>query len=334
MHMKKLKNKKFQYVAVVALIVLAGAIGYWQYQTHKTIPDHFPVVNQDIQQTKTSDEKMTTIVAVGDISCSTESGDYADGAGNDTGCHMANTAALARSLKPEVLLLLGDLQYETGSKKQFDESYSKTWGADDLKKIPRPVPGNHEYITKGAGAYYDYFGQIAGDRYKGYYSFDINNWHVVALNSNCVAVACGSGSEQTKWLQKDLQDNKSKCSIAYFHHPLFSSATHGKNDFMKPIYDVLLSNKVDITLAGHDHVYERFGLQDSNAKAAPEGIRSFIVGTGGKNHYPFRIEQPNSEVRISQYFGVLKLELGKESYKWQFISEDNRVLDQGFENCR
>jgi acid phosphatase type 7 len=314
-------------------IVAAFVVLYWQ-QNYRTIPDYTPPVTNLTDEVLPDAEKSVVLVAVGDISCSTHSPNYNGGNGNRFGCHMKQTAELARRLEPQALLLLGDLQYESGDLAQFNTSYSQSWGADDLKRISRPVPGNHEYTTKNAAGYFEYFGAAAGEPEKGYYSYDIGGWHIVALNSNCSTVPCGTNSEQLKWLQADLKKHVNKCSIAYFHHPLFSSGTHGGNNFMKPMYEVLTQNKVDITIGGHDHLYERFGLLNSAGLSDASGVRNFVVGTGGKDLYPFRKEQAGSEVRISSAFGVLKLVLKNDSYNWQFIDENNSILDAGNENCR
>ncbi len=294
------------------------------------MPDYAP---RPAAQTPAFGEVPITIVAVGDISCATDSPNFNNGEGNEKGCHMKQTAELARRLKPAAILLLGDLQYDKGEYAQFKDSYGKSWGAPDLKAISRPVPGNHEYGTKDASGYYEYFGSAAGDPAKGYYSYDQGSWHIVALNSNCKYVPCDENSEQYRWLQQDLADHPVSCTIAYYHHPLFSSGTHGTNDFMRPIYAALDMGGVDVILAGHDHLYERFAPQDSRQMASATGPRSFIAGTGGKDRYPFREQEPNSEFRLSSAFGVLKLDLAKDSYAWSFIDEANTIQDSGTGSC-
>lgn len=315
---------------ILLAMITSGCILYWQ-QNYRIIPDYVPPITY-LPQAETA-EKTSTVIAVGDIACTTKSPNYNNGEGNSEGCHMKQTAALATQLQPEALLLVGDLQYETGELAQFEQSYAKTWGVESLKRISKPVPGNHEYGTPGASGYYAYFGDLAGDPTKGYYSYDIGDWHIIALNSNCKLVACDENSEQMQWLRSDLKKSQSQCSIAYYHHPLFSSGTHGANEIMRPIYNVLDSNGVDIVLAGHDHLYERFAQQNSASQPSDTSPRAFIVGTGGKSLYPFRAASPGSEVRISSAYGVLKLDLKKTSYNWQFIDENKQILDTGFSNC-
>lgn len=317
-------------IIILLALIVAGCILYVQ-RNYRTIPDLRAAVTPVYRPVE---QKGVTIIAAGDISCSTQSPNYNNGDGNSQGCHMKNTAELARSLKPEALLLLGDLQYDDGSLSQFQGSYSRSWGTSDLLNISKPAPGNHEYGTKNAAGYFAYFGAKAGDPDKGYYSFDVGDWHFVALNSNCSIVACDMNSEQVRWLNSDLSNSASKCTIAYYHHPLFSSGTHGSNEFMRPLFETLDNAGVDIVLAGHDHLYERFAPQNSLAQHDINGVRSFIVGTGGKDHYPFRVAQPNSEIRISTAFGVLKLELTSMNYRWEFKDENKAVLDAGADMCR
>lgn len=329
--MKKVAIKRPLLIAMA--FVTVACILYGQ-QNYRIIPDYKPPVKAVVSIQSTESEKNIVVVAVGDISCSTESPNYNGGLGNSSGCHMKQTAELARRLHPDALLLLGDLQYEKGDLEQFQQSYAKTWGAHDLKVRSKPSPGNHEYATRDAAGYYSYFGDAAGDPAKGYYSYDLGGWHLVALNSNCDDVPCGEGSQQLSWLKNDLKQHKAKCTLAYYHHPLFSSGSHGNNNFMKPVYSTLYNNGVDLVLAGHDHLYERFDLNDADGQPNPSGVRGFVVGTGGKSLYPFRKQELGSEVRISSAFGVLKLELAIDSYIWQFIDEQGNVLDAGSEACR
>jgi hypothetical protein len=134
------------------------------------------------------------IMAAGDIAC--RPGEQR----NPAFCQMQATADLVKAARPDAVLALGDEQYENGTLGEFRAVYDKTWGA--FKGITRPVPGNHEYATPGASGYFDYFGQAAGPRGQGWYSFDLGAWHVIALNSNCGKVGgCDEGSPQYAWLQ-------------------------------------------------------------------------------------------------------------------------------------
>jgi len=253
----------------------------------------------------------------------------------------AATAALLDEI-PGVVFTAGDLAYiewywsifpTTG----FARCYDGTWGRH--KARTRPAPGNHEYeyFPFPGRAYFTYFGVNAGERGKGYYSYDLETWHVVVLNSNCAeSGGCGPGSPQEQWLRHDLQTHGRSCIAAYWHHPLFSSGPHGGSQEVKPFWDALHQAGATVVVNGHDHDYERFGLLDSEGRADPErGIREFVVGTGGAEHYEFRrTTVSGSEVRNNDTFGVLKLTLHEASYEWQFVPEAGRSFtDHGAGRC-
>ena len=199
------------------------------------------------------------------------------------------------------------------------------------------MPGNHEYLTRAANGYFSYFGAAAGDPATGYYSFDVGAWHVVALNSNCSAVGgCASGSPQERWLRADLAAHPAACTLAYWHHPRFSSGEHGNEPAYDAFWRDLYAAGADVVLNGHDHDYERFAPQDpSGGSDLARGVREFVVGTGGKNHYRFLTLQPNSQVRDATTFGVLELTLHRTSYDWRFLPEPGKTFtDSGSAVCR
>jgi len=259
------------------------------------------------------------------------------GAGDIADCtDLSGAEATAKLLEkiPGTVVAIGDLAYPDGSKENFD-CYDKTWGR--VKNRTRPAVGNHEFHSKDAAYYFQYFGGQAGDYRDGFYSYDLGAWHIIVINSECVQVdGCEAGSRQEKWLRADLASHSNACTLAYFHKPLFSSgAAHGDDPTLRPIYQALYDANADVILAGHDHDYERFAPQDANGKADPvRGIREFVVGTGGKGHRLFAEPHPNSEVRDNTAFGVLKLTLHAKSYDWQFIPEAGKTfVDSGSGTC-
>jgi hypothetical protein len=286
------------------------------------------------------------VVAVGDIACDPAAGAFNGGLGVGAQCRQMATSDLALSLEPSHVLALGDLQYACGGYDAFLRSYDPSWGR--LRAITHPVPGNHEYLpaeksptgtgcsalTDAAG-YFTYFGAAAGDPAKGWYSFDIGTWHVVALNSNCGKVGgCSRSSPQGVWLRDDLAANDAACTLAFWHHPRFSSGPHGNITSMDRLWQLLHEEGVDVALAAHDHLYERFARLDPLQQPDPAGIRSFVVGTGGKEQYLVAAAQPGSEVRIDDRYGVLELTLSDGSYGWRFMStSDPAPLDAGTEAC-
>jgi hypothetical protein len=292
-----------------------------------------PTVSPTASATPTGGDPV--IAAAGDIACDPTSGSFNGGLGTASSCRQKATSDLMLAIPGLAAVLpLGDIQYENGALDKFTASYAPSWGR--LKSITRPVPGNHEYLTAGAAGYYSYFGAAAGDPTKGYYSYDVGAWHVVALNSNCSSVGgCASGSPQLAWLKADLAAHPAKCTLAYWHHPLFSSGQHGNNPQVAPLWDALSAGGAELVLSGHDHDYERFAPQTSAGTADPaNGIRQFVVGTGGKNHYGLTALRPNTEVQNVDTYGVLKLTLHPTSYDWQFVPEQGRTFtDSGTQQC-
>ncbi|HUC20085.1 MAG TPA: metallophosphoesterase, partial [Candidatus Polarisedimenticolaceae bacterium] len=272
------------------------------------------------------------IVAVGDIACDPTDASYNGGNGTATNCRMKATSDLALSINPTNVVILGDNQYENGTLSAFQASYDPTWGR--LKAITKPAVGNHEYQTPGATGYYDYFGAAAGDRSKGYYSYNLGAWHMIVLNSNCTYVACGVGSAQEAWLRADLASHTQTCTLAYWHHPRFSSgAEHGNNTLVQPLWQALHEARADVILTGHDHTYERFAAQRADGVADGSAPTEFVIGTGGKNHYAFGAIKVNSLAHNNTNYGVLKMTLHSASYDWQFIAEGGGIADSGTAAC-
>lgn len=273
------------------------------------------------------------IVAVGDIASCDSLGDEA-------------TAALLDTL-PGPVLTLGDTVYEAGTPAELADCFEPSWGRH--KPRIHPVPGNHEYLTPGASGYFQYFGAAAGDPSKGYYSYDLGAWHILALNSNCANLGgCGPTSAQYAWLKGDLAAHPSTCTLAYYHHPTLTAGPQLSNQGnMLDLWRLLYDNRVDLALVGHDHNYQRFGPlnRDSNA-AATAGIRQIIVGTGGQgitNIDPARAAStPGLQVWADYNLdgdghdtspGVLRVTLRATDYRWQFVSTDGQFSDSGTAPC-
>lgn len=260
-------------------------------------------------------------------------------AGDIANCKMiAGAEATAKIIEaiPGTVAALGDLALSDGTAEEFADCYDKTWGA--FKSRTRPAPGNHEFHSAAATPYFDYFGAAAGDPKKGYYSYDLGAWHIIALNDECQDIGgCQAGSSEERWLRQDLQSHPAACTLAYWHKPLFSSgAAHGNDTDFIAFWRDLYNANATIVLNGHDHDYERFALQDPDGKADPaHGIREFVVGTGGNHERTFAVlPDQNSEVRMTGAFGVLKLTLHAHGYDWEFIPEaDKSFRDSGKGDC-
>lgn len=252
----------------------------------------------------------------GDIADCSSSGDEA-------------TAALLDNI-PGWVFTLGDNVYPDGTLSQYNNCYNPSWGRHKARTYPSV--GNHEYNTSGAAGYYAYFGATAGDPAKGYYSFDLGAWHIIVLNSNISRTA---SSTQVAWLRADLAANAKSCTLAYWHHPRFSSGfEHGNNTSVEPFWDALYEFNADLILGGHDHHYERFGPQTPTGVAnAATGIRQFVVGTGGKSLYSPGTVKANSQVYYNNTSGVLKLTLSEAGYTWQYIPTAGTFTDSGSGVC-
>ena len=275
----------------------------------------------------------TRIAAAGDIACDPASPSFAEGVGTDDDCRQAATSDLLVGEAYAAVLVLGDAQYKNGAEEAFLESYDPTWGR--VKSITAPVPGNHEYRTDRASGYFSYFGARAGDPDRGWYSFDLAGWHLVALNSNCSKIrGCGVGSPQERWLRRDLAASAARCTIAFWHHARFSSGWHGGRDVYAAFWQALYDAGADVVLVGHDHDYERFAPQDAfGQRDLARGIREFVVGTGGKELREMPTVEPNSESHDDSTFGILELTLGRSAYAWRFRPAVGSFADSGSYRC-
>jgi hypothetical protein len=290
----------------------------------------------------------SVIMAAGNIACN------ANTTRTDI-CRQMSTSDLLVNNAPEAVLPLGDDQYECGSLKDLNKYYGASWGR--MKAITHPIPGNHEYSTStnptdlcynapaGAPGYFQYFGNAASPTEpgctvscKGYYSYDLGSWHIVALNSVCSQVGgCGRGSPQEVWLRNDLAAHPTQCTLAYWHYPRFSSSEAGSTytTYLQTLWQDLYNAKVEVVLNAHDHIYERFAPMDTAGnRDRANGVRQFTVGTGGKRHMSIVNVHPNSEVRNTDTYGVLKMNLRPTGYDWNFMPiAGSTFTDSGSDSC-
>jgi hypothetical protein len=255
------------------------------------------------------------------------------GAGDIASCDGNGDEATASLLEniPGTVFTTGDNAYPNGTYDEFINCYDPGWGR--FKDRTFPSAGNHDYATGAAEGYFRYFGAAAGNAGQGFYSYELGDWHIIVLNSN---LSVASGSAQEQWLRADLAAHPAACTLAYWHHPLFSSGSlHGSNAEMKPLWQALYEYGADVVLNGHEHNYERFEPQNPDGVFEPgRGIRQFVVGTGGMVRYAFGPPIANSAVRNSDTFGVLKLTLHSGSYSWEFIPEAGEAFtDSGTASC-
>jgi peptidoglycan/xylan/chitin deacetylase (PgdA/CDA1 family) len=295
------------------------------------------------QQVLSAPNADPVIGAAGDIACDPLSPAFNNGVGTDTDCRASTTANLLTGL--DAVLPLGDDQYDCGGTSAWAQSYAPTWGVK--KSISHPVPGDADYATTGGtdcpatpgAGYYQYFGAAAGDPSKGYYSYNLGQWHLIALNTApCVEndASCAAGSAQDQWLQQDLAANHSSCTLAYYQTPRWDSSESGSGGdaTFQPIWQDLYNGGVDVVLNGDSHWYERFAqLNATGARDPAHGVREFIVGTGGQGLDTPGAQVATSEVLNATTHGVIKMTLHGTSYDWRFAPDEGTFVDSGTAAC-
>ncbi len=195
-----------------------------------------------------------------------------------------------------------------------------------------PVVGNHEYGTSKAGGYFGFFSsRPTGGSAKGYYSYDVGTWHVVAINTECTridgAVGCAAGSPQDVWLRADLKAHPNTCTLVYGHRPRWASSSFASADIAPLIAD-MVNGGVDLYLTGHAHSYERFAPQDDNGAAKADGMVQLTVGTGGAFYTGTSSTiAANSLVRKTNLYGVEKLVLHPTGWDYNFMPENSTWTD-------
>jgi predicted phosphodiesterase len=327
-----------RYVRIVAQ-ERATAYGYSLYEfevfgsSGGTTPPASPTPTKTASSPPPSggDGKPFTAIAVGDLAVDPNKtpGDAAEKAVLDK-CKTPTAATCAHKLtsdravaeNPDLVLVMGDAQYDDSNLTLYNNYYDKTWGR--LKARTKAVVGNHDlYDDKGYDGFKKYFGTNGtGPGGTTWYSFDKENWHFIALDSNFIEDE-GSAVDSAKeldWLKKDLAANTKPCIAAFAHHPRFSSGDHGNNNGMKPFWDALYAARADLFLNGHDHSYERLGPQDPNGKATADGIVELVNGAGGAPFYDAGdAKAPNSQKTVYDKLGVVKLQFGTGTFKWDFL---------------
>ena len=262
-------------------------------------------------------------------------------------CQQALAAAVVIGQNPDAFIGLGDAQYPDWSGPTPGSDYNAAFGS----LLPRTfaVQGNHDFDSgmgapgvSGSGAnWYNYFGPAhAGPTYGQPWSADIGTWHVVLLNSNCDSVTnqIAGCAAQNAWLDTDLSTTRQPCVLAAWHHPRWSPAAsdgplYVDNPLSAPWFQTLYAHGADVVLNGHSHHYERLYPVDPNqTRDDARGIRSFVVGTGGRN-----LRIPNALPPISAAttgsFGALRLTLKARGLDWVFLTDIGANFDAGSADC-
>jgi hypothetical protein len=358
------RNRLSRRAAVMAAVAVVAAAGAGTVLADPGLVGDSPWPYNTAQSS--GESASPVLAAVGDIAC--EPNDT-ENAGNPTALKCGSpslggmpaeyaTAQEAYGMKPNLVAILGDEQYQVGKLTDFEQSFEQTWGG--LKMLERPSPGNHEYYAytkksdneaaqNGTG-YFSYFnghdqagtpnaeGQAGDDTSstQGWYSYDLGHWHVISLNIECNSAAFNNDcsttdggvlANETSWLSQDLSSDHAPCTIAYWHQPTFSSTANpstsdsAEGQTADAWWKLLYQHHATLVLNGHDHVYSRFAPMDPAGNADPKhGIREFIVGTGGEALDTVLPATPNLQAYADQYYGVLKLTLKPSGYDWDYES--------------
>jgi hypothetical protein len=367
-------SRRVALAVAVALLVAGAAAG-------TVLADPGGWFNNDNPWPYNSPGSAPVLAAVGDISCQpgspleaekpTDTCDQGTGS-TDRDAAQNATATQVEAMKPALVAVLGDEQYQNGYYFDFENSFDKYWGA--FKFLQRPAPGNHEFYdnhgqtgVRGLG-YFDYYnglqhgatgaevdqtvtnptthvvvsqpapqqsGQAGqfGQTGNGWYSYNLGGWHLISLNIECADEPGGcspTGSwfaSETAWLAQDLKQDNSRCTLAYWHQPTFSSTVtpftsdSAEGQTADAWWKLLYANHADLILNGHDHVYSRFAPMDPAGNADPRnGIREFIIGTGGESLDTVIPSTPNLQAWADQYYGVMKFTLQDDGYTWDYES--------------
>lgn len=327
-------QKGFGVIEGLIILLILAVAGFVGWRVYESVENTKKATNDSNMSKVLQSASYKRIVAVGDIVCDPQDSHIASHDQNY--CQDYETAQQVKQMSPDAFLVLGDLQYDDGSSEKFQNTFSKNWGS--LKDIMYPAPGNHEYATPQANGYYTYFKGSPQDASKGYYGFMLGDWHIISLDSNCDKIGgCGQDTQQLKWLEEELSNNQAKCTLAFWHHPRFTSGKYMDDPTTKNrsenMWVKLVAHKADVVLNGHDHLYERFAPQTAAGEAAEEGVRQFTVGTGGKSHYDQEGTASNSEKVVDNQYGVLAMDIHPNAYNWKFRTTGGQIIDSGYQQC-
>jgi calcineurin-like phosphoesterase family protein len=248
------------------------------------------------------------------------------------------TARLLDAYPQATIATLGDNAYPKGRRKDFERCYEPSWGRH--RERTRPATGNHEYATKHARGHDEYFGDHDGPSRRFYYSYDLGSWHVVVLNSDCWRIGgCAADDPQARWFREELRRHRTRCTVAYWHRPPFSSGRYGDledTERVRPLWQIAVKGGVDVVVVGHEHSYERFAPMDAAGEPSEAGTRLFVVGTGGGNLRPYkRPPLPATQARQGDTWGVMRLTLRRDRYDWKFLPVARAAFaDAGSASCK
>lgn len=318
----------FTFLAAMALLWTLGSCTQPKHESNTNVPTARAATTED-----------PVIVAAGDIACDPDSAYFYGN--NPKYCQDEATADRVRAINPDKVIALGDTQYTEGTDEQYAKSYSRSWGKDDIKSKTLAVVGNHEYRTKNAQGYRNFFGDPGARDLA--YSYKVNdNWRIFVLNSNCSELAkpgvAGSCSGQTDWMKTTMADSPTKCTIAAFHHPrrtdvsVHYPGSTAVSGFEQGFYD----RRGEIILNGHAHSVEISNKITPSGSNSSRGTKHFTIGSGGKESglaWEHSTKPSWTDYRVNNEHAVLKLTLHSSSYDYELVDIDGNVLRSGTRDC-
>jgi tartrate-resistant acid phosphatase type 5 len=232
----------------------------------------------------------------------------------------AAVAGLVASWDPNLIVTVGDNNYDVGAAATIDQNIGKHYqqfigdyrgGYGPGSTINRfyPALGNHDWATANAQPYLDYFTLPGNERY---YDFVRGPVHFFAIDSDPNEPDDRtSTSAQAAWLQSALAASVAPFQVVYFHHAPYSSGPHGSNTALQWPFEAW---GADLVLAGHDHTYERLDIGD---------LTYVVNGLGGRSIYSFGTPVPGSQVRYNGNYGAMRVTADASAMTLQFYSVAN-----------
>jgi tartrate-resistant acid phosphatase type 5 len=235
-----------------------------------------------------------------------------------------DVANLVKSWNPDFIVTVGDNNYPSGSASTIDRAigqyfhdyiypYHGEFGEGATENRFFPTLGNHDWLTKDAQPYLDYFSLPNNERY---YDFVWGPVHFFMLDSDSNEPdGVSSSSAQAEWTKAQMASSTSPWDLVVFHHAPYSSGLHGSTTWMRWPFQEWGASAV---LSGHDHTYER--LEEN-------GIPYFVDGVGGGAIYNFTEVEAGSQVRYNSDYGAILVTADPKSLTFQFINRKGEQID-------
>lgn len=310
-------SKKFSIFLILFLGIFLSAVFYLKFFYYK------PHLSKQPNLNLTQNQKVSgpiSFIVFGD-----------SGTASHAQLDLANTML---NYNFDFMIHTGDIAYPSGTKNQLEKNFFDIY-KKHLEKAPvYPAPGNHDYMTENLRPYLESFDlprQALNEKdNERYYSFDVDNIHFVALDTNVplYEISALRADDMADWLSKDLAKNSDRTwKVVFFHHPPYSSGQiHGDDKLVQEILVPIFEKySVDLVLSGHEHNYERT-CKLLNGICSENGVTYLVSGGGGADLYQFGPQKPFTAGRFSQYH-FLRLQVQSCKMQINAIGLSNQILD-------